>query len=257
MKIHLASDIHIEFGVTDYHVPEETELLVLAGDIGVGTKGVDFAAMISDREQIPVVMVAGNHEFYNQRGLSENYFNIWEAAKNLGVDFLQDSSVEIKGVTFVGSTLWTDYALYDDANAHSISIHDAMKMCQYGMNDCKYCNVTPALLLDRHNTSVAYIKEECAKVFDKSKLVVVTHHAPSIQSVPPHHQMNGVEYNAGYASNLEDVIIECDPEFWFHGHMHDAAWYNVGRTQVASNPVGYVTQANDPNGYRSDFIVEV
>lgn len=61
MKAHILNDLHIEFG--DFEPPAtDADVVVLAGDIGVGMGGLHWAQdRFPDR---PVVYVPGNHEFY-------------------------------------------------------------------------------------------------------------------------------------------------------------------------------------------------
>ncbi len=61
MKLHILSDLHTEF--SDFEAPEtDADVVVLAGDIGVGTGGIEWAA--GQFPDVPVVYVPGNHEFY-------------------------------------------------------------------------------------------------------------------------------------------------------------------------------------------------
>jgi predicted phosphodiesterase len=62
MKLHILNDLHIEF--EDFEHPViEADVVVLAGDIGVGMEGLRWAeARFPDR---PVIYVPGNHEFYH------------------------------------------------------------------------------------------------------------------------------------------------------------------------------------------------
>ncbi len=60
MKIRLYSDLHLEFGPFD--PPDAAaDLVVLAGDIHVGVKGVEWA--LEQKFGCPVLYVLGNHEF--------------------------------------------------------------------------------------------------------------------------------------------------------------------------------------------------
>ena len=62
MKLHILNDLHIEF---EEFAPPATgaDVVVLAGDIGVGMDGLRWAkARFSDT---PVIYVPGNHEFYH------------------------------------------------------------------------------------------------------------------------------------------------------------------------------------------------
>jgi len=61
MKLHILSDLHTEFA--DFSPPETgADVVILAGDIGVGVGGVEWAARRFSK--VPVVYVPGNHEFY-------------------------------------------------------------------------------------------------------------------------------------------------------------------------------------------------
>ena len=66
MKIHILSDIHLEFGKwrrTQDVNAIDADVTILAGDIGVGLSGIDWALTF----RRPVIYVLGNHEFYGQR----------------------------------------------------------------------------------------------------------------------------------------------------------------------------------------------
>jgi predicted phosphodiesterase len=63
MKLHILNDLHIEF--EDFQSPvTDADVVVLAGDIGVGAEGLRWAeARFLDK---PVIYVPGNHEFYHR-----------------------------------------------------------------------------------------------------------------------------------------------------------------------------------------------
>ena len=110
MKIHVLSDLHTEFA--PFHPPEtDADVVVLAGDVGVGTRGVPMIReWFPDR---PVVYVAGNHEFYREAipRLSEK---IAGAAEGTRVHYLENRAVVIGGVRFLGCTLWTDFDVFGE-----------------------------------------------------------------------------------------------------------------------------------------------
>lgn len=61
MKIQIISDLHQEFGYTDLNF-DRSDVVVLAGDVNLGTKGVEWIkSKIPDK---PVLYVLGNHEYY-------------------------------------------------------------------------------------------------------------------------------------------------------------------------------------------------
>lgn len=64
MRIRVLSDLHREFGPVD--LPDvAADVVVLAGDIDRGTKGVTWARQ--KFPDVPVLYVAGNHEHYDER----------------------------------------------------------------------------------------------------------------------------------------------------------------------------------------------
>lgn len=110
MKIQLASDLHLEFLQRDFPgerlicPAHEADLLVLAGDIANGT---DAISLFKDWP-VPVLYVAGNHEFYH-RSFEITRTALRHAAAGTAVHFLDNDVVDFGGVRFLGCTLWTDY----------------------------------------------------------------------------------------------------------------------------------------------------
>ena len=65
MKIHLLSDLHLEYSLMNVGLSSvESDVVVLAGDIHSGSMGIGWAAKTwKDR---PVIYGPGNHEYYNR-----------------------------------------------------------------------------------------------------------------------------------------------------------------------------------------------
>ena len=111
MKIHILSDIHTEF--SDFDPPEtDADVVVLAGDIGVGSGGIQWAERRYPK--VPVIYVPGNHEFYGRDVRDTD--RLFEAA-SANIHVLSDSTHEFDGVRFLGATLWTDFKLYGEGEA--------------------------------------------------------------------------------------------------------------------------------------------
>ena len=101
MKLHLLSDLHVEFA--PFTPPAtDADVVVLAGDIHEGTAGLTWARAAFPHQQI--VYVAGNHEYYRHtwRFLPEQ---MRAAARALGIHFLEDEVAVLGGVRFLGATL--------------------------------------------------------------------------------------------------------------------------------------------------------
>ncbi len=106
MRLAVLSDLHLEFG--PFTPPEallSADLVILAGDIHNGVQALDWA-----RRSFPdqtIVQIAGNHEFLGfcwQDLLAE----MRQVARRLDIAFLENDSVVVGGVQFLGATLWTD-----------------------------------------------------------------------------------------------------------------------------------------------------
>ncbi|NKJ07898.1 MULTISPECIES: metallophosphoesterase [unclassified Rhizobium] len=254
MKIWVISDLHLEFGVPfDNDPPKDVDVVVCAGD--VLSKGIIPSIRWLTQHialKVPVVFVAGNHEFYHS-SIHESIRQVGEANSHPNLHFLENDIVEIKGVLFVGGTLWTDFKLFGrDPQV-------AMSYARSGMNDYKkiklskmpYQKFKPLDAYRKHVETRNFIAGELRE-HPGQRAVVVTHHAPSPRSVD-----GGFRYDplaACYASDLEDLICETGPTLWVHGHLHHRNDYSVGSTRIVSNPRGYPGEAT---GFDPDFIVDI
>lgn len=239
MRIHLLSDIHLEFGKFK-HSPPECDVVVLSGDIGVGLQA--FPWIERHLSDFDVVYVAGNHEFYG-RNLDEHIGAMREKAQGTNVRFLYNESVVIQGVRFIGTTLWTDFNLFGRQPLDILAAQD-------GMTDYERIRIrdrvalTAEHILREHMVCRFYLTGELSKPFD-GKTVVVGHHAPSSLSVPSIYEDDPL--TAAYASRLEDIMLDFSPVLWTHGHTHDNFDYEIGDTRVVCNPRGYVGHELNPN----------
>lgn len=247
MKIQVISDIHLEFNPREFDF-RGCDLLVLAGDIHIGTKGLEW--IIDIVQHIPVLYVLGNHEYY-KNAYPKLLYKLKDISNATHVHILEKDSFELEGITFHGTTLWTDFELLGNAMLGGYE-------CQQKMNDCKMIRRYPSYSKMR-SIDLHAIHNESLKWLDKSltnsktkKNIVITHHAPSAQSIPPEFQDNLL--SSGYASNLENFILKHRPDFWIHGHIHKASDYTVGQTRVICNPCGYPDEKVE--GFRRNYIIE-
>lgn len=254
MKLFVISDLHIEFG-TQWDPPKDldADVIVLAGDIHSGRKAFEWINRKFPGKQ--VIYVAGNHEYYNQQQPALRIQLNMEAIKYPNIHYLDDTTVEIGGILFIGATLWTDYKLF---NSQPYSL----LMCNRGMADHEVIHVgrkvfTAEDALELHTASVGFIEKELFKVrnvkaVEKQKTVVITHHCPTPLSIAPRYKMN--EITPGFTSDLSDLIYKLEPTLWVHGHTHDIFDYEIGATRVVCNPHGYPYENKN---YKTGVIVEL
>lgn len=237
MRALLLSDVHTEFAPMSVPAAasDAADVVVLAGDIGKGIGGVKWAAMMFPNT--PVLYVPGNHEYYGG-ALPRTTEKMREAAKGTTVTILERDRVELFGVRFLGTTLWTDFALFGDRNAPL-----SMEFAREGMNDYRrirrsprFCRLRPEDTRRLSILSRGWLQDELAKPFD-GPTVVVTHHAPSLLSIQPRYQADRLA--PAYASVLDELVRQSGAAMWMHGHTHQCVRYTLGQTAVVANQRGY------------------
>jgi predicted phosphodiesterase len=239
MKIRVLSDLHLEFA--DWTPPSvDADVIVLAGDIHIGARGLDWA-----RRQFPatpIVYVAGNHEFYGGQ-MQEVSAALREAADRLGIHLLDTGELVLDGARFLGATLWTDFAFYGSGSRLVQSMDDA----RYGVSDFRMIRsngtelLRPEIAREIHLAQVKWLEGRLAERTDGAT-IVVTHFLPHRQSIHP--KYDGDRLNPAFASDLAH-LVGFPVSLWIHGHTHESLDYVVNGTRVVCNPRGYLPM--EPN----------
>ena len=238
MNIQYASDLHFEMVTDPDYIGVDpapgAEVLVLAGDIGVGTDGI---ARFLDWP-VPVIYVHGNHELYGCEDMGRGIADLRTFCAGTNVHFLEKDAVVINGVRFLGTALWTDYGL----DGPGQMLDNAMFWANAYMNDMRFIKtqgrkMQAADFAARHATSREWLEDQLATPF-AGKTVVVTHHAPDGKSVPI--GTKPTDLRPCYASALAPMVnILRPPSVWIHGHVHRTVGYPLYQTRVRANPRGY------------------
>jgi predicted phosphodiesterase len=245
MRLHILSDLHIESTAFD---PPDTgaDVMILAGDIHNGTQGLEWAASRFPHRR--VLYVPGNHEYYDG-DLRSGMAALAAAARELGIDLLDNAAMEMDGVRFLGATLWTDFCL-DGIERRA----EIMQLSRPYIVDFRAIRdgdglFTPEASVRLHEKSRRWLGERLAE-HHAGPTVVITHHAPHPLSVHPRFAAHPA--NGGFVSNLEDLMGAA--VLWIHGHTHNSFDYSVKGTRVVCNPRGYVYVKRAPN---TDTALEV
>lgn len=247
MKLQILSDLHTEFAG---FAPPDTgaDVIVLAGDIGVGIGGIEWAAR--SFSEAPVIYVPGNHEFY---GHDIGFTDALKAAAPANVHVLDNDTFELDGVRFLGSTLWTDFELYGYGEARSARRRAKRYIEDFSSITNGDRAFTPEDSVALHDASKAWLAAELDKEFDGTT-VVVTHHLPATASIAVRYTESPL--NPAFASRLEYLIEMHRPDLWVHGHTHVPCDYRLFATRVVCNPRGYPSE-NRGAGFRDDLVVSV
>jgi len=248
MRLHILSDLHLEF--EPFSPPAvEADAIILAGDISTGRNGLKWAlTAFPDR---PVIYVLGNHEFYGQK-FQKLIAELREIVRGTNVHLLENESCTVGEVTFLGATLWTDFALNGNPLVSEV-------VAQTGMNDYRrirtlpnYRRLRPSDTRQLHAQSRKWLEDELLGLKGRN-VVVVTHHAPSPESIPGAFDRDA--FNPAFASDMRRFITETGAKLWVHGHLHSPSDYMVGDTRVLANPRGYPTESRQ--GFQPGLVVEV
>ncbi len=247
MKLHVLSDLHTEFA--DFSPPEtDADVVILAGDIGVGLGGIEWAARRFPKAL--VIYVPGNHEFYDHDiGLTGEL----KAAAPSNIHVLNNDMLELDGIRFVGSTLWTDFKLYGEGEAWFARQRAKRLIEDFASIKNGNRRFTPEDSVEIHEASKTWLVGELERKLD-GPTVVVTHHLPTPTSVADRYANDPL--NPVFASRLEDVVEKYQPELWIHGHTHVPCDYALFGTRVVCNPRGYPGE-NRRSEFRDDLVVSV
>lgn len=242
MKIAIYSDLHLEF--SGFEPPTlEADLVVLAGDISVRSRGVTWA---NETFKCEVIYVCGNHEFYKSH-IDRELIKMRRTAE-AHVHVLDNQSLIIGDTRFLVATGWTDFTSTGDYQA-------AMRDCAEWMNDFRririgdgYRKVRPVDLIARNIASREFLATELAKDFP-GKTIVVTHHSPI-----PEVSGNGHEGHlaAAYYNQWHDLVEQAD--VWIFGHTHHCVDTEILGCRLISNPRGY---PGEQTGFALDFVIEL
>ena len=254
MKLHILSDLHLGMQGMD-HPATPADVVILAGDIGRPAAAADWALAFGK----PVLYVIGNHEFYGS-SLPEVRAELRQRFAGTSVHLLDNDVLELGGVRFIGSTLWTDFK----SNGEGDKQAEAMAQAAGFMYDFKRVRVAAApdapILTPEDTTrlfadNVRWLGAQLA-LPHAGPTVVITHHAPALGSIHP--RFAGSPFNAAFVSDLHQLMDGQRVPLWIHGHTHDSFDYAINGTRVLCNPRGYVKDGTIENAkFDPDLVAEV
>jgi predicted MPP superfamily phosphohydrolase len=253
------SDVHYEHTqyLSDMWEPphldtDNNTILILAGDLCTGKLSLDVIQLYSNRFK-QVLIVLGNHDYYlqNIHTFAEEYAQACNE-RFANVTLLHSTTFEIGDYVFVGDTFWTNMKEGDAKvirDAHLVMQPDFAYILKDVIFDeetftQRITKITSDVWLNAHHRQFDYINHVVQNSKDK-KVIVVTHHAPSLKSVAEKYKRYG-DSNYYFGSDCDD-FMHYNPQikYWIHGHMHNKSDYLIGNTRVLANPKGYPNEYNE------------
>jgi Icc-related predicted phosphoesterase len=274
-------------------IDKDVDVLILAGDIS-DCKGARkfILSILNKHKNLIIVYVFGNHEYFNSS--LEEVRHFWSEqikhqengndnkdsndtkdnndTKN-GKDYihnlyiLDNGSLILNNIRFIGATLWTDYNQTNKQhhqlnilnNPHLMSEREMIIGDDYFKNNEKIytdknqiCKVSVKTILHECINSINCIQQALSKKDDFVN-IIITHHLPSYKSVSDKYY--GSSKNVNYASHLDWLIEKYQPYMWCHGHTHDPCDYYIGKTKILCNPKGYFHEQDNNFNEKLTFII--
>lgn len=269
MKLWILSDVHLEISNSkiDFARPD-ADVIVIAGDLTYADRVSTVAKEIIDRFQMPIIYVAGNHEYYasHQRSssfetdqlilkLAERDSDSW--SHRLYV--LDEDTVVIGGVRFVGATLWTDFRL-NLKNESQLSAR--MRNSENLLRDFTSIRMrsgerfSAADMIELNASNARYIRNQVSEDFN-GRTVVISHHLPHPACISEKYRDSEANYLfSNSAEAFDDLLNSGRVDLLVCGHSHEAADVTFDKTRVVCNPMGYEFERGK-NGFRDDLVIEI
>lgn len=256
MKIYYASDIHSEY-FKEMDIPKldiDPQVIVLAGDIGVADQTLDYIAALADTfVRADIVWIAGNHEFYGVDIDAQLYDFRKFSAVHPRIHFLENDSLVLQGITFLGCTLWTDFSVLGDTMQQAC-LKNSLCLADFFYIHTRTGKFSAQDAKARFEQSYAWLESELIQC-DANKTVVITHFPPCREA--RHGEIPENFLAAYFQANAKKLIDLYQPRYWIYGHNHWSDQFHLGATLLTSNQLGYSRELSVQERFDSKAFLEI
>lgn len=250
-KIGVLSDLHLEGSNIDTLHNPGWDILVIPGDLSADLSMLDRFFSYKAPTDIPIIYVLGNHEYEGRRfnTVVDQYREILKPYEH--VHLLDNESVIIDNIKFIGSTLWSDFELrgleqkQQSMDWAKFNVVDFSYIFKPNENGDGYHNISPEEMVQESKKAQKFIEFELKNNSFEGEKFVVTHFAPHPKSVNPNYTKVDVAY---WVNNLEHLMGFS--QYWVHGHTHTSYDYEVEGTRVICNPRGFAKTFDVNQNYK-------
>jgi len=253
MKFLLASDLHTEFWkgkcpLPSLPNPDEYDVVILAGDIGIGTTGIEWALEYFPMDK-EILYLAGNHEFYHQ-DYHQFRIDARKAVEGTRIKLLDPGVVEYDDCVVIGATLWSSLFLNGYPYQQDWQYERALSDFRVIKYEGKNFSAENMRTINKRETEFIV-----TSLGSEKKTIVVTHFLPSQDCIAP--QYLGDNLNPYFCNDLDwimeenkilDWIMEENKiDVWCSGHTHipyDKT--HKSGTRLVCNSYGYLGENKWP-----------
>ena len=269
-KFWVWSDVHLEIDDT---IPlpveaEDADAIIISGDLTYASKISKTASELIKLFNLPIIFVAGNHEFYRQSSYRQAIQDIRSAAEKSITEnwkqtfhFLDRDELIFGDTRILGVTLWVDMQMGAKTSQDRIW---RLREAQFALNDFRQVKMDshrlmkPSDMIELCRRDTHWLREQLQKPFD-GKTVVVSHHMPHPACTPDIYRDNPHNHLFANSEKAFDDILNDEmlaPDLWICGHTHTAFDIDIGigHTRIVCNPHGYASEFG-MNGFQWDKVV--
>jgi len=255
VKIAVFSDLHIEFGQATTLNCSNADIIILAGDCHRGNGIIEFAAKLREQFRVPVLVVAGNQEFYGSN-YQDTLLSLRASAKKSSVSFLENDTLIYNDIRFFGCTLWTDFCLYGKDKQNIFGCVADKFISDFWKIEFKNRSFMSRDAISLFEQSYAWLQEGLARPF-AGKTVVVTHFAPHIAAIPSNYPKDD-PISPYFASDCSPLINEHSIHLWIYGHTHNSRDVILENgTRLVSNQKGYPSEPSSHTKFSTEKVLEI
>jgi len=257
------------------------------GDIGYPTTEIYRSFLYKQADQFEVVLViAGNHEFYNRGGGAHSVEDIEEVMERLcneaprrNVHYVDNTCVRFgrdpSSPALLCTPLWTDVPAEARHNV-GVSMND-YRICFVrsekpvgSLRDRSGCPVEPLTVdvtVAWHHAACKWLQSEIARLEGScDRIAVLTHHAPAMGSSAPEFESAFKEGRNplihGFETDLSYIYAHKAVKVWASGHTHynrDIMAETPTSTRLVTNQFGYISHPEKDAGiaYRPTCVIEL
>ena len=248
MIIQYASDLHLKRSANFRHVMQggiapAGDVLVLAGDV----------ANLFDLERCgcfwdwcsehfkQTIFVPGNHDYYGTWSSAAQLTESFCRSIRSNVFCCNNHVVSIGQTSFICSTLWSRVSEQQT---------EAVEQTLLDFKEIEICgaHLTVADFNALFEACFGFV-QRAVESSEAEKLVVVSHHVPSLSAVADRRKESSV--SSGFVTELDNWISGTSVRYWIFGHSHDSLEAVSGAVRLVSNQLGTLH-----GGKPKDFVRE-